>query len=138
MKDNYKKPLPIPQPESDKFWNGLKKKEIWIQRCSSTNQFQFYPRTHCMLHNQNDIEWVKVSGDSTLFTYAIVYQAPMHSFVDDVPYVNALVKLNEGPIIPSNIVDVEPDPSNFKIGMKLKPVFVNVNKNFTLLKFRPA
>ena len=91
-----------------------------------------------MLHNQNDIEWVKVSGDSTLFTYAIVYQAPMHSFVDDVPYVNALVKLNEGPIIPSNIVDVEPDPSNFKIGMKLKPVFVNVNKNFTLLKFRPA
>jgi uncharacterized OB-fold protein len=55
-----------------------------------------------------------------------------------VPFINALIKLKEGPIIPTNIVNVKPDPKNLKIGMKLKPVFVDTGQGFTLLKFKPA
>tara|TARA_B100001765_G_C19363341_1_gene275724 strand:- start:205 stop:621 length:417 start_codon:yes stop_codon:yes gene_type:complete len=138
MDNNQEKPMPVPQPESDKYWNGLKKGEIWIQKCKSSGQFQFYPRSHSMYNVDGEIEWVKVSGDATLYTFAIVHVAPHYSFSNDVPFINALIKLKEGPIIPTNIVDVKPDPKNLKIGMKLKPVFVDTGQGITLLKFKPA
>ena len=132
------KPKPISQPESDKYWNGLKNKEIWIQKCKTTNNYQFYPRAHCINCTKNDIEWVKVNGEATLFSFAIVFLAPIPEFAEDVPYINALIKLKEGPIIPTNLVNINPDPEKIKIGMKLKPVFEKIDETLTLLKFEPS
>ena len=132
------KPKPISQPESDKYWNGLKNNEIWIQKCKTTNNYQFYPRAHCINCTKNDIEWAKVNGEATLFSFAIVFLAPIPEFAEDVPYINALIKLKEGPIIPTNLVNINPDPEKIKIGMKLKPVFEKIDETLTLLKFEPS
>ena len=132
------KPKPISQPESDKYWNGLKNNEIWIQKCKTTNNYQFYPRDHCINCTINDIEWVKVIAEATLFSFAIVFLAPIPVFAEDVPYINALIKLKEGPIIPTNLVNINPDPEKIKIGMKLKPVFEKIDETLTLLKFEPS
>lgn len=128
---------PITQPESDFYWENLKKEKIFIQRSKDTKNYQFFPRQFS-IHNPNEqLEWVEVSGEAELYTFSIVYVAPHKNFIDDVPYITALVKLKEGVIIPTNIVNVEAKPENLIIGMKLSPVFVHTKNQSTLLKFQP-
>ena len=135
------KPQPVPQPESDRYWEGLKSEEIWLQRSKATGKYQFYPREvsiHDPASGADGLEWVQASGKAELFTFAIVHAAPHPGFVGDVPYITALVQLEEDVILPTNIVGVDPEPENFQIGMALKPVFEHSDSGHTLLKFTPA
>ena len=134
------KPQPVPQPESDRYWEGLKNEEIWLQRSISTGKYQFYPREKSISDNDGDrkVEWVRASGAAELFTFAIAHIAPHPGFAGDVPYITALVKLEEGVIVPTNIVGVDPEPENLQIGMRLKPVYEHHEDGQTLLKFTPA
>ena len=119
MTNTTSKPQPLSQPESDRYWAGLKNEEIWLQRSTTTGEFQFYPRNFSISEPENGsegIEWVKVSGQAELFTYAIVHAAPHMGFVGEVPYITALVRLQEGVIIPTNIVGVDPEPEALCIG----------------------
>ena len=128
---------PIAQPESDFYWENLKKEKIFIQRSKDSKRFQFFPRQISINNPNEKLEWVEVSGEAELYTFSIVYVAPHKNFIDHVPYISALVKLKEGVIIPTNIVNVEPKPENLAIGMKLSPVFIHKNNQPTLLKFEP-
>ena len=135
------KPQLIPQPESDHYWEGLKNSEIWLQRSKATGKFQFYPRNFSISDpetGEDGIEWVQASGNAELFTFAIVHVAPHMGFVRDVPYITALVQLEEDVIVPTNIVGVSPEPESLQIGMALKPVFEHDPDGQTLLKFMPA
>ena len=135
------KPQPIPQPESDRYWEGLKNEEIWLQRSKSTGKFQFYPRNFSISDpetGEEGIEWVQASGNAELFTFAIVHVAPHMGFVGEVPYITALVQLEEDVMVPTNIVGVELEPESLHIGMALKPVFEHDSDGQTLLKFTPA
>ena len=138
MTSNTPKPQPVSQPESDRYWEGLKNEEIWLQRTVSDGKFQFYPRAISITDPESEIEWVQASGNAELFTFAIVHIAPHPGFTGDVPYVTALVKLEEDVIVPTNIVGIDPEPEKFQIGMRLKPVFEHNSEGHTLLKFAPA
>jgi hypothetical protein len=67
-----------------------------------------------------------------------VHRAPHPGFEGDVPYVTAVVELEEGPRMAANIVDVAPDPANLKIGMPLRVVFERASEQIALPKFTPA
>ena len=138
MTDSTPRPLPISQPESERYWEGLKNEEIWLQRSKSTGQFQFFPRGISINDPGGETEWVKASGNAKIFTYAIVYAAPHPAFISDIPYITALVELEEGVIVATNIVGVDPEPENLAIGMSLTPVFEHDESGPTLLKFTPA
>lgn len=141
MTNSSSKPQPVPQPESDRYWDGLKNDEIWLQRSKATGEYQFYPRSFSISDPESGsegVEWVQATGKAELFTFAIVHAAPHMGFVGDVPYITALVQLEEDVIVPTNIVGVEPQPENLKIGMALKPVFEHNKDGHTLLKFTPA
>ena len=138
MTNSTPKPQPVSQPESDKYWDGLKNEEIWLQRTVSDGNFQFYPRNFSISDPHSELEWVRASGKAELYTFAIVHAAPHPAFVGDLPYVTAMVKLEEDVIVPTNIVGVDPEPENFQIGMQLKPVFEHNEDGHTLLKFAPA
>ncbi|NQW21367.1 MAG: OB-fold domain-containing protein [Chloroflexi bacterium] len=141
MTNTTPKPQPIPQPESDRYWEGLKNEEIWLQRSKATGKFQFYPRNFLISDPESGsdgIEWVQASGNAELFTFAIVHAAPHIGFIGDVPYITALVQLEEDVIVPTNIVGVEPEPEALQIGMALKAVFEHNSEGQTLLKFTPA
>ena len=128
---------PVAQPESDYYWENLKKEKIFIQRSKITKTYQFFPR-QISIHNPNEeLEWVEVTGEAELYTFSIVYAAPHKNFIDNTPYVTALVKLKEGVIIPTNIININPKPENLIIGMKLRPVFVHKKNELTLLKYEP-
>lgn len=138
MTDQYTKPLPLAQPESDHYWESAKAGKLVVQKCSDCNEAQFYPRAICTSCGSKSLEWMEASGKATLFTFAIVHVPPHNGFADDLPYVTAIVELAEGVKMPTQIIDVDPAPENLRIGMDLDVVFDSVTDEVTLPKFKPA
>ena len=133
---DYTKPLPQPNEVSQPFWDAAKRHELQIQRCNACRTHIFYPREACSECLSPDLIWIPVSGKGTLYSYTIA-QAPTHpAFADDVPYVIAIVELEEGPRITTNLVGCQPD--QVTIGMPVVASFEEVTPEMTLVKFRPA
>jgi uncharacterized OB-fold protein len=131
-------PLPIPQPEAERYWRGLREREIWLRGCNTCGATYFYPRDICPACFSRDTTWRRSSGRGTLYAFAIVHRPPAPAFRERVPYVVGLVQLEGSARIPANIVDVAPDPAHVRIGMALEPVFEDQSSEITLLKFRPT
>ena len=134
----YTKPVPVPQPESDFYWEKTKEHELWLRSCNDCSQTYFYPRDICPSCFSRNTTWVQSSGKGTLHTFAIVHRAPTPAFRDDAPFVVAMVDLEEGARMPTNLVDVEADPSAIQVGMAVEVVFEDITEAITLPKFRPA
>lgn len=137
-RDAPARPLPVSQPESDPYWDGARNGDLMLQRDRSTGEYQFYPRGFSLATPGGELEWVKASGRATLHTFGIVHAAPHPGFADDVPYIAAIVELEEGPKMAANIVGVEPKPENLEIGMSLTVVFTDVGDGAVLPNFTPA
>ena len=132
---DYTKPLPHPNEVSRPFWEAAKRHELQIQRCNVCGAYVFYPREACPECLAADLIWIPVSGKGKLYSYTIA-QAPTHpAFADDVPYVIAIVELEEGPHITTNLVGCPPD--QVAIGMPVAASFEDVSAEMTLVKFRP-
>lgn len=132
------KPLPIPSPETRPYWEGCREHELRLPYCRSCGQFFFYPRPFCPHCFSWEVEWRKASGRGRLYTYAIQYRAWHPAWRGDVPYVSAIVELEEGPRLFTVLVDVEPDPAKIRCDMPVEVVFEDVNEEITLPKFRPV
>src|SRR5215212_5651767 len=122
----YSRPLPAPQPETDFYWEKARAHELWLMHCTDCDQAYFYPRSICPHCFSRNPEWRQASGRGTLHSFAIVNRGPTPAFRDHVPYVTAIVDLEEGPRIPTNIVNVEPSPANIQVGMALVVTFDDV------------
>ncbi len=129
---------PVPQPESDFYWEKCKEHELWLRRCKACDSTYFYPRDISPCCFSRDTDWVQSSGQGTLHAFAIVHRGPIPAFRDRSPYVVAMVELEGGARMPTNLVDVEPDPSAIKIGMAVQVVFDDLDDKISLPKFRPA
>ncbi|MBT3943769.1 MAG: Zn-ribbon domain-containing OB-fold protein [Chloroflexi bacterium] len=138
MADGYNKPIPIPQPESDNYWEGAKAGELRLRHCDDCNQAYFYPRNICPDCGNNNTSWIVASGKAKIHTFAIVHRPPHPGFMDDIPYVPAIVELEEGPRMATQIVNVEADPSAISIDMPVKVVFESITDEISLPKFEPA
>ena len=134
----YNKPLPLIVPESERYWLGAKKHEFWLRYCHECKKTYFYPRDICPDCFSRNTEWRRASGRGRLYTYAIVHRGPLPSFRDAVPYVVAMIDLEEGGRMMTNLVDVEPSPEAIQVGMPVEVVFDDVTDEITLPKFRPV
>jgi len=131
-------PLPTPQPETDFYWEHAKAHELWLMRCADCGQAYFYPRSLCPHCLSRNTEWFQSSGRGTLYTFSIAFRPPTPAFQERVPYVAALVELEGGTRLPTNLIEVEPDPTAIHIGMAVEVVFDDVTDAITLPKFRPS
>jgi uncharacterized OB-fold protein len=84
----------------------------------------------------DQVEWVKASGRATVLSYTIVYRPVTQAFAADVPYVVALVTLDEGPQMMTNIVGCPPD--QVKIGMPVQVTFDDWTEEISVPKFKPV
>jgi uncharacterized OB-fold protein len=105
-------------------------------RCADCGDAYFYPRSICPLCFSRNTSWFQASGRGTLYAFSIVHRAPRPDIT--APYVAAMVELEEGPRMPTNLVDVAPDPAAIKIGMPVQVVFEDLTDDIALPKFRPA
>ena len=133
---------PEPRPEvpdlTMPFWEAAKRHELVVPRCTPCNAFFWYPREACPTCLKSDSwDWAEVSGNARLHTFTIVRQ-PLHpGFQEEVPYVFAVVQLDEGVRMMSNIVDCDV-VEDIEIDMKLEVKFDDISDDWTLVKFRPA
>lgn len=114
------KAVPTPTPETAPYWEGAQAGELRIQRCRACTQAYFYPRPYCPHCGSNDVEWFATSGRATLASYIISMRAAPGF---EAPYVIAIVELEEGPRMMSNLVDVEPSPDRLELDMPLEVRF---------------
>ena len=111
---------------------------MWLRHCQACDSAYFYPRDICPECFSRDTDWVQSSGKGIVHTFAIVHRGPTPPFRERTPYVLAIVELAEGPRIPTNLVEIEPDPEAIKIGMAVEVVFEPLDDKISLPKFRPA
>ena len=132
-----KRPLPEPAPETKEFWEGAKRHELRIQRCNSCGKAYFFPRPFCPNCSSKDVAWFTASGKGKLHTYVINHRAPP-AFKDYAPYVIAIVELEVGPRMMTNIVGVEPLPERLPIDMPVEVTWEEHDGDIVLPLFRPA
>ncbi len=132
-----RRPIPAPTPETAEFWAGARRGELRIQRCNACGKAYFYPRAFCPHCSSRDVAWFTASGNGRLHTYVINYR-PARGFDDITPYVIAIVELEEGPRMMSNIVGVEPLPENLPVGLPLTVTWERQDDSITLPLFRPT
>ena len=133
---DYAKPIPVPTPETQDFWDGAKRGELRLQRCDACEHIVFPPRPFCPKCSARSVTSFTASGRGTLHSYVINHR-PMPAFGED-PYAIAIVELDEGPRMMSNIVDCEQTPEALVLDMPLEVAFESITDEISLPKFRPA
>lgn len=128
-------PVPSPTPETLPFWESTKARAMSIQHCRACEAAVFYPRSFCPKCLSSDLEWRPVSGRATLASY-VINRRPAPVFETEQQIV-ALVTLEEGIRMMTNIVDVDPDPASLPLGMALQLVYEERGDQ-VLPMFRPA
>ena len=140
-KPAYTKPLPDMRPEGERVWAGTKEHKFLLPTDANGKPF-WYPRA-LVPGTLDPVEWVEAAGTGEVYTYSIHYIGPSKAYKGDPPHIVALVDLDEGVRVMSNIVKDEPgypslDPDDVSIGMKVRVVFDDVTDEITLPKFAPA
>jgi len=136
MSTEYAKPLPRPSELTRPFWDGLRERELRLQKCGDCDAFVFYPRPACTRCMGERLEWTAVSGRGRVYTFTIVRRANIPAFQTDVPYVFAIVELDEGPRLATNVIGC--DPEAVRVDMPVKAAYDDVTEEISLLKFEPA
>ncbi|MBI5248819.1 MAG: Zn-ribbon domain-containing OB-fold protein [Desulfomonile tiedjei] len=131
-----KKPVPIVNDWARPFWDAAKEQRLVIQKCKDCEKHIFYPRIACPHCSSDNVEWVDASGKGTVYSYTVVESNSPSAFLKDIPYVVAVVRLEEGVQMLSNVVGCE--PGEVRCDMPVEVTFEKLDDEFTLPKFKPA
>ncbi len=127
--------LADPTPETREFWDGTRQHQLRISCCDDCSQTFFPPRPFCPHCGCRDVAMVQASGKATLYSYVISH-LPAPGL--PTPHVVAVVTLEEGPRMMTNIVDCPASPETLTLDMPLEVVFETASENITLPLFKPA
>jgi uncharacterized protein len=130
-----KRVVPVPTPETKPFWQGTQQGELRLQRCDACQHVYFPPRPFCPKCAGRAVSWFKASGRGSLYSY-VIHHRPAPGFVP--PYAIAVVELEEGPRMMSNIVECPQTPEALQLDMPLEVVFTQLTDEIALPQFRPA
>lgn len=131
----WNKPLPRATTLSQPYWDGLKAHEVRIQHCSACGHWVFFPRSHCPACGSRRLDWKRVSGEGTLYTFTVARVPTLPEFTDEMPQLLAVIELDEGPHLNTTLVGVAPE--DLKVGLRLRPVFDDRPGSVSLLRHAP-
>ena len=133
---DYDKPLPCVHGETRPYWEGAKRHELMIPKCQDCGLLFFYPRSLCPHCMSDKIDWIRASGKGKVYTFTISHVTASSAFQEDVPYNIAIIELDEGVHLMSNIVGCKNE--DIRIDMPVEVVFDDVTPEITLPRFRPV
>jgi uncharacterized OB-fold protein len=128
--------LPSPDDYTRTWWDATTERRLLVVRCGSCGRAHYYPRPFCPRCGSEDVSWEEASGRATLYTWSVVHQNDLPPFRDKLPYVAAVVDLEEGPRMMTNVVGA--DPAGLAMGMALVVEFEELADGFHIPVFRPA
>jgi uncharacterized OB-fold protein len=132
----HKKPLPQIGPDTKAFWEGCRQHEIRIQKCGDCGHLRWPPSFLCPNCLSRNTQSVTASGRGNVYSYIVYQVAYDPAFKEDLPYVVALVALEEGPHLLTNIVGC--DPHAVSCDMAVEVVWDDVTETVSIPKFRPV
>ena len=125
--------VPTPDVETQPFWDACREHRFLIKHCNSCGRDHFYPRPFCPSCWSDDVVWKQASGRATLYTYSIVHVNDLPPFGARVPYVAAIVELEEGPRVMTNVEGVPFD--ELTVGMDLLVDYRALTDDITIAVF---
>ena len=133
----YAKPLPPITAKSLPFWQATREHKLLLPRCDNCKTVHTYFEPWCSQCGHEGVHWAPLSGRGRIWSNCRFHKHYFPGF--DGPYNVALVELEEGPRIMTNIVGTPNGTlDEMPIGMAVEAVFEEVNDTVTLLKFKPV
>ena len=129
------KPVPVVQPWAQPFWDAARQQRLVLQHCCDCDRCIHYPRIECPHCGGVNLDWRPASGRGRIYSYTVVHNNAPSAFLADMPYVVAVIRLDEAVQMLSNIVQC--DPGKLQCEQPVEVVFERLNDNVTLPKFRP-
>ena len=126
------KPVPQPTPTEQPFYDACARGELALQHCQNCGHRLFYPRTHCDQCHSTDLVWRTASGAGRIASYTVVRRGVSADF--EAPYIVALIDLEEGPRMMSQIIEAEPEA--LAVGLSVTVDFAAWSEEITLPVFR--
>lgn len=128
------KPLPVIDHDSGPYWGAAQEGRLDIPLCGDCGKHHFYPRAICPHCHSDNLKFDTVSGRGEVHTFTIARRPAGPAFADDVPYVVALIELEEGPRMMSRIQT--DDPAKVHIGARVEVTFVKATDEVTFPYFQ--
>jgi uncharacterized OB-fold protein len=128
--------LPTPDDATQEWWDAARDGRLLVRRCADCAKAHFYPRPFCPHCWSENVDWEQASGRATLYTWSVVHSNDLPPFAKKVPYVAAIVDLDEGPRMMTNVVDCDLD--SLRVGLPLQVVFRPETDQVTLPCFTPV
>jgi uncharacterized OB-fold protein len=135
------KPVPIPDEESRPFFDGAQAGVLLLRRCRDCGTFMSPTggigtplRPRCVSCFSADLEWAPATGRGTLYSFALMHQLYDAAFAHEVPYNIAVVELDEGVRMTTNVVGCSNE--ELWIGMPLEVTFEQLSEEVAIPKFR--
>ena len=138
MKPTTPPPAPLPRthdPLDEAFWSHCQDGRLRFQCCGSCGLWRFLPRYMCARCGSPEFAWEAVEGGGTLYSWTVIHQAMHPAFAADIPYVGAVVELDEGVRMATRLLEC--DPAGLKLGDRVELVFKTVGDGFQLPCFQP-
>lgn len=126
---------PEPTPETLHFWDGAREGELRLQRCDECRHVYFPPRPFCPACASRSVSVFVATGRATLASY-VINERPQPPW--DAPYSIAIVELEEGPRMMSNVVGCPQTPEALQLDMPLEVTFEELDEEISLPLFRPS
>jgi len=133
-RDRPSTPLPQPTSLSRPHWDGCRDGVLRVQKCSACETIVFIPQPICTGCQGDTLEWIDSSGRGTIYSYTIVHRPPRPAF--EVPYVVAIVELEEGWHMLTNVIGCK--PGDIRVGMPVCVAFRRMSEEITLPMFEPG
>ena len=131
-------PAPLPRtqdPMDEAFWQQCQDGRLRFQRCDHCRAWRFLPRYMCAQCGSPDFAWTPVRGTGSLYSWTITHQALHPAFAADIPYIAALVELDEGVRMATRLLNC--DRSALQLGLRVELVFQVIGDCFQLPCFQP-
>jgi uncharacterized OB-fold protein len=117
------------------FWQAAREQRLVIQRCSDCERYRWPPEVACYDCGSRSYEWVQMSGRATLYTWTIAHPPLLPYFQQRSPWPVAVVELEEGPRLVTNLTGIEAD--QYQVGISLEATYEDIGENVTLVVFGP-
>jgi uncharacterized OB-fold protein len=132
-------PTRFEPPASDAaepFWAATRDEQLTLPWCQSCQQPFWFPRELCPRCLQQDIEWRPASGRGVVYSCSTMPKPANPMMAERVPYVVALIELEEGVRMMSNVVEC--DPAEVHVGQAVQVTWEQLSDGRNLPLFRPA
>jgi uncharacterized protein len=128
-------PLPEPSIETEPFWAAVQERRLVMPRCEACGKVTFPPTVACPHCAGRAFAWTEMSGRGKVYSFTVYHRVYHPGFKDKVPYVVAVIELDEGPRIISNVVGVAVDAVTCEMPVAVR--YEAVGDGYLIPRFGP-